>query len=190
LMVEDINTWNTLWSMHLIPLHPTSLALSPDNKNVAVGGITLGPGVSNRAQIVIVDLAARQIVRTIDNAFALGVGVERMEWSPDGSSLAVGARVGGSFKGPDAVKIFDAKTGDVVAEEPALAALVTALRYTANGKYLIEAGIDGAIRIWDGSHKNLLQTLPGRDCYALAVSRSGSYLAAGNGNRVTVWRLE
>jgi WD40 repeat protein len=190
LMVVNTHTWDLAWSMHLVPLEPTALALSPDDKYVAVGGITLGPGVPNRAQIIIVNLQNRQRSVTIDNAFAPGTGVERMAWSPDGRHLAIGVRVGGSFKGSDAVKIFNPASGEVIANEPAHDALVTALRYTKDGKYLIESGVEGAIRIWDGQHKSLLQTIPAADCYALAVSGDGSYFAAGIGSHIIIWQLK
>ena len=113
----------------------------------------------------------------------------QVAWNPDGIHLAAGGIVGGTFSGPYAVRIYDVSTGTLVATESAASASILALRYTSNGKYLIESGIGKSVRIWDGAHQNLLQELPNGQANAIAVSRDGSDLAVSNGAHVEVWKL-
>lgn len=166
-----------------------SLAVSPHGDLAAVGGITLGPGISHKAQILIINLTSRQVARTIDNAFPPENQVEQLAWSADGAHIAASGIVGGTYSITDAVRIFDVATGVQVAGEPVNPAHAFGLRYTANGKYLIECGIAQAVCIWDAQHRALLQIIPATHAYAIAVSRDGSYLAIGDAKRVTVWQL-
>jgi WD40 repeat protein len=189
-MVLSTDTWNELWGLKTMPLNVTTFAISADGKLAAVGGITLGPGVVHDAQILIVDLAEKRVVRTIDHAFPPENEVVQVAWNPDGIHLATGGIVGGTFSGPDAVRIYDVSTGTLVATESAASASILALRYTSNGKYLIESGIGKSVRIWDGAHRNLLQELPNGQANAIAVSRDGSDLAVSNGAHVEVWKLQ
>jgi WD40 repeat protein len=189
-IVLSTDTWNEIWGLRTMPLNVISLALSADGKLAALGGITLGPGVVHNALILIVDLGEKRVVRTIDNAFAPENRVERVAWNPDGIHLAAGGIVGGTYSGPDAVRIYDVSTGALVATEKASSAHISALRYTPDGKYLIESGIGKSIRIWDASHQNLLQELPDRHAYAITVSRDSAYLATGDGANVEIWKLQ
>jgi WD40 repeat protein len=188
IIVQRAGTWEPLWGLRLIPLYPTSISLSRSGEMLAVAGITLGPGIINRGQVIIVDLVRRQVLRTIDNVFANNVQIERVAWSSDGVHLAVGGRVGGNAE-QSAVIIFDTTSGEATAHETAKEAVVTALRYTSDGKYLIESGIDHSVMIWNGTHTTLLQQIKDQDCYALAVSHDDKYLAIGDGSHVTIWKL-
>jgi WD40 repeat protein len=188
-MVLSTDTWNELWGIRTMPLYVETLAVSADSKLAALGGITLGPGIVHNAQILIVDLAEKRVVRTIDNAFPPEGRVTQVAWNPDGVHLAVGGIVGGTYSRPDAVKIYDVSTGGVVATEKAASASISALRYTPDGRYLIESGIGKSVRIWDGAHQNLLQELPNGQANAIAVSRDGSDLAVSNGAHVEIWKL-
>lgn len=188
-MVYSADTWEELWGLRVSPLNVMSLAVSANSKMAAVGGVTLGPGIVHNAQILVVDLIQKRVTRTIDDAFSRENKVTQIAWNPDGVHLAAGGITGGTFSGTDAVRIYDTSTGGVVAQEKAPTANVLALRYTPNGKYLIECGIGSSVRIWDGSHQNLIQELPNRHAYALAVSRDSSYLAVSDGAHVEVWKF-
>jgi WD40 repeat protein len=163
-----------------------SLAVSPHGDLAAVGGITLGLGISHKAQILIIDLTSRQIVRTIDNAFPPENQVEQLAWSADGAHIAASGIVGGSYSIPDAVRVFNVAAGAQVAGEPINPAHGFGLRYTA---YLIECGIAEEVRIWDAQHKVLLQTIPAAHAHAIAVSRDSTFLAIGDGRRISIWKL-
>jgi WD40 repeat protein len=188
-IVHRVDTWEAVWGLTILPLSGMSLAVSPHGDMAAIGGITLGPGVVHNAQILIIDLTSRRITRTIDNAFPQENQVEQLAWSADGAHIAASGIVGGTYSIPDAVRIFDVATGAQVAGEPINPAHGFGLRYTRDGKYLIECGIAQTVRIWDAQHKALLQTIPAAHAYAIAVSRDGNYLAVGDGMRVTVWQL-
>jgi len=81
-------------------------------------------------------------------------------------------------------------SGEVVNREGMGSAHIWALRYTGSGRYLIESGFGKTVRIWDGPHRQLLQEIPAKDCYALAVSRDSSSLAMSDGRKVTIWTLK
>jgi WD40 repeat protein len=185
-IVHRVDTWEAVWGLTIIPLSGMSLAVSPHGDLAAVGGITLGLGISHKAQILIIDLTSRQIVRTIDNAFPPENQVEQLAWSADGAYIAASGIVGGSYSIPDAVRVFNVAAGAQVAGEPINPAHGFGLRYTA---YLIECGIAEEVRIWDAQHKVLLQTIPAAHAHAIAVSRDSTFLAIGDGRRISIWKL-
>jgi WD40 repeat protein len=188
-MVHGTDTFEQIWGLRIAPLYPRSLALSQDGRMAAVGGIRLVPGVADTAQIVIIDLTARKIIRTINEALPQN-DVQELAWHPDSIHLAAGGVVGEDSDKSDAVRIFDVSTGEVVSREGMGSAHIWALRYTQNGRYLVESGFGKTVRIWDGQHTHLLQEIPAKDCYALAVSRDSTSLAVSDGRKVTVWTLK
>jgi WD40 repeat protein len=60
-----------------------------------------------------------------------------------------------------------------------------------DGRYLVEACIDGKVRIWDGQHKQLLQSIPTSDHFytVVSISRDSRYVAIAAGFDVSVWEL-
>ncbi|MGH9100327.1 MAG: hypothetical protein ACRDV8_08875, partial [Acidimicrobiales bacterium] len=100
-------------------------------------------------------------------------------FSPDGSTIAVGATDG-------SLKLYSARTLASVAvfgdPDP-----VTGVAFTANGRDLVSTDSGGITRIWPLPPSSY--TEPG-DVYSLTYSSSGRYLAAGsegaNGD-VTIW---
>jgi WD40 repeat protein len=65
---------------------------------------------------------------------------------------------------------------------------VNVLRYSPDGKYLVESVIDGSIRIWDGQHRTLLQQIHG-EATSLAFTRDGKFLAMGGNRKSLVWQM-
>jgi WD40 repeat protein len=188
-ILHRVDTWEAEWGLNILPLSGMSLAVSPHGDMAAIGGITLGPGVVHNAQILIIDLMSRQIIRTIDNAFPPENQVEQLAWSSDATQIAASGIVGGTYSIPDAVRIFDVATGAQVTGEPVNPAHGFGLRYTSDGRYLIECGIAQSVRIWDARHSVLLQTISAAHAYAIAVSRDSSYLAVADGRDVSIWHL-
>jgi WD40 repeat protein len=229
LIVYSTATWQPVWGLRTVPFYPSTLSISPDGTLIAIGGSTIGPPREN--QILIVDVAQRAVQRTI-HAFPtskLGDGdIERLVWHPDGVHLAASARVTGRYRPdarpdavfessetrPDAVRIFDVRSGELVAsEKPVEYARIWALRYTPDGKYLVESGfypgtevssgarrellridsgprtVESVIRIWDGEHHQLLQEIRGAAGSA-AVTRDGHYLALGGDGMIFVFELK
>jgi WD40 repeat protein len=192
LIVYSTRTWEPTWGVVTDPMDTNAMTISPDGRYVAIGGIDLGPGVPHQPRILIVDLQQRQVVKSIAT-FPIDNAVKRVAWSPDGTQIAAGAIVGGTSRGPDVVKIFDAKTGQQTLGEPVVEqGHIRTLRYSPDGKYLAEGQIDDKIRIWDGQHKTLLQEIPIDDHgMNLVFSGDGKFMAITNGGtKVQVWKLK
>ena len=202
LTIYDTSSWQPVWSLHTVPFYPSALAISPDGKFAAIGGGVYDSKGSLTQQIVVADLARRVIVRTIRNTLEFDNG--QIAWSPDGAFItAIGRRgwdgganngQGAYTSGLDTVMIFDAHIGKQVAGEQLEDIEATSLRYTPEGKYLIEGVMNGrgsglGIRIWDGKHHELLQEIPG-EVTGLAVSGDGHYFAASNYKQISVWQLK
>lgn len=152
-------------------------------------------------QIALVDLAQHVIVRTIHNTVDFDSG--RLAWSPDGAYLvAMGRRARDGFannghgaytSGLDTVMVFDTHSWKQIAGEQLEGIGNSSLRYTPDGKYLIEGDMDAlgnglGVRIWDGQHRELLQEISG-NVGSLAVSRDGHYFAAGSFKNISIWQL-
>jgi WD40 repeat protein len=190
IFVYRADTWELSWKLRTMPFQPKVVAMSPDGKLVALGGQEdFGLHTMSKPKIIILDIATRQVVRTIDSPFPGAIPPESLAWSPDGTHLAAGCRVGGSAPGPDAVKIFDVATGNVVTNVSAQSATLTGLSYSPDGRYLIAGSIDDSVRIMDGHDYTLLQKIPG-DGRSLAVSRDSHYLAISAFPKISVWELK
>jgi WD40 repeat protein len=202
LIVYDVDTWKPVWGLQTLPFQPHALAVSPDGKFAALGGeVIAGAPIAIKEQIVIVDLMTRSILRTIPNTVSFSFG--RLAWSPDGNSIAaVGRRAwdgsanqgnGAYIGGPDTVMAFDANSGKQVAGAQWAPVSHLSLRYTPDGKYLIEGDMNGrntglGVRIWDAQHRELIQEIGG-NIGSLAVSKDGHYLAIGSDKKTTIWQL-
>jgi WD40 repeat protein len=151
-----------------------SLSFSNDGRFLAVGGYSYSktpwrPGEGefppSIPKTIVIDLSTNLLAKEY-----MG-GVAALDRSPGGASIAVGAS--------DAVytiKIFDVASSDLVASEKDGPAQVL-VRYTADGKYLIES-IGKKVEIWDGRHEHLLQVIHAEPS-CIAVSRDGHYFALG-----------
>lgn len=194
LVVHQTDSWSEVWSLETGMFRPRVLALSPEFHSAAMGGETCeaNPQMICHPQVLIIDLEKRQITRTIGGAFPDQNQIRALAWSPDGRSLAAGVIVQGTYPGPYAVKIFDPMTGAESASETAKVADVNAIRYSPNGLYLVETSLDEHVCIWDGQHKQLLQTIRTStgSHTTLAVSRDSRYLMIGAGPDVSVWELK
>src|ERR1039458_820688 len=169
LIIYKTTTWQPVWGLRKELFYWRHLAISPDGKWVAVAGSTAA-----QPQILIVDMAQRAIVRTMQ------VAAERIDWSPDGAHIVVGG-------GKDSIMIFDARSGELVASEKGEDGHVL-VRYTPDGKYLIDS-IYTKVKIWDGQHLELYQEIPASPG-SLAVSRDGHFVAMGGDKKVIVWELK
>lgn len=190
LLMFRTDTWELDWALRTSPFEPNVIAFSPDGKSVALSGHE-GPGLGTlpKPKILILDIATRQIVLTIDGPFVGSITPQSLAWSPDSLRIAAGCRVGGDAPGPDAVKIFEVASGKTVANLPALSAELTGLNYSRDGRYLIAGNIDGSVRIMDAHTYTLLQKIPG-GAGSAAVSRDSRYLAISTYPKISIWELK
>jgi serine/threonine protein kinase len=144
------------------------VAFSPDGTHIATGG--------PRNQV--------KVYNASGNALNLGPAnhadeVTALAYASDGR-LASGSR-------DQTVKIWDAQM-NLLRTLPHGGA-VTALAFTADGKRLATASLDGTVMVWDTTSWELLVTLSGHTAAvpALAFSPQGSQLAIAHGNEVRLW---
>lgn len=186
-VVYRVRDWRTEWGLRVLPFQPERLAVSPDGRYVALGGLVAAPGVAMHAPIWIVDMATHQIIRRID-AFPADSNVGDLSWSPDGERVAAGASVFNVYPGVNTVKVFTASTGKQIAGSPAPDQMISAVKFALRGRYLVESGDSGFVTIWDGSLRRMIQRLPSATG-PIAVSRDTRLLAVASGTHVSVWEL-
>lgn len=202
-LVHRTDTWEVVWSMSTLPLDVHTLALTRDGNLAAVSGDLFSSRKAVSAQTLIIDIAQRKVIRTFDPIFEPGVPVDVLAWNPDGNHLALGVYGAGFGVGgglidypAEPVKILDTSTGQVVGSEAMSPTSITGLRYTSDGKYLVESGYStglrgtGMARIWDGQHQRLLQEISVKESFAVTISRDNRYLAVSDQRHVSIWTLK
>jgi len=110
-------------------------AFSPDGALLAT---------ADSAGVVIVwDAQTRQPLRTLES----GVNINAVAFSPDGALLATGG--GAATTSPDyAIRLWDAASGEALAQLIGHTAPVGALAFNAAGTVLVSAGEDRSVRFW------------------------------------------
>jgi len=200
LAVYDTATWRRIATFNT-PRYfsPYKLALSPNGKFVALGGLHIVPQLSRNptwkpitaeARILIIDLARLTVARTII-VRADHYAPNALAWSADSRYIAYSAASINKFSTFNIIKIWDATTGRLTATETALPEDIYSMRYTSDGRYFINAGDgpNGEIRIWNAAHRRLLWSAV-EDAKALAVSRDSRFFAVGGFDYVSVWHLK
>src|SRR5262249_10300886 len=141
------------------------LAWAPDSRSLAA---------SHDATMDVWDVTAGRRLHTLQVKAWV---IDSVAWSPDGKTLAAGARRGEGGK----VHGWDAKSGDLLdtLDSGAVAA------YSPDGKTLAAVSLDcKTLRLWDTAQAKLLRTLkvPATDALrpiSLAWSPDGKLLALG-----------
>jgi WD40 repeat protein len=192
-VVYSTETWEPVWGLSFPLFLPASLSISPNGLLAAVAGssIVTPPGIDDplkqvqqttyESNVQIVNLRERKIV-----AILKSTGAGPSAWSPDGSKLAVS---GGSY-----LEVFDLQSGRVIVREYTEGSGDMNVRYTPDGRYLIQSNLIGrgpglGVKIWSTQSNKLLQRIPG-DIGSMAVSRDSKYLALGTTvGRTTIWEL-
>ena len=105
----------------------------------------------------------------------LGRGtIAAVQYSPDGTLLAVGGSVG--------VWLYDARTREVLS---LLAGHASDVAFSPDGRTLASGSQDATVRLWDGATGQLLHTLTSHanEVFDVAFSPDGRTLASGSGGR-------
>jgi WD40 repeat protein/serine/threonine protein kinase len=162
-LVWDVGTGKKLAS--LPPQHRAlafSLALSPDGKNLATGGVD--------SSVIVWDLSARRPLITM-----LGhIGpVLSLTFAQDGKHLASG--------GADhTVRVWDLLSGKQTRLLRGHRGPVNVVVFAPDGGSIFSASEDGSVKVWNLNLEPTTRTLgpPGKYLSALALSPDGRFLAA------------
>lgn len=200
-IVYDTATWQKQWGLRTTPYYLETLAISPDSRYAAVGGDVLNPiqmppgdtrilrygdpPFPNGYLISVVDLKTHTMVMELRTNIPINYG-SRLIWNPAGDRIIVA--------GGEGLAIHEfPSTHRVANAEPTTVGTRTAIRFTHDGKYLIEGTANdlrtGWGRIWDAGHQRLLQKLP-KNVASVAVSRDGKLFATGVYGKTIVWKLK
>ena len=147
-----------------------SMAFAPGGKNLAAA--------VNSGTIELWDLRIGQSLNTLeidDDEY-----IESVAYAPDGKTLAIGTTDGGG--------LWDAQTGKW--QKKITAGDVRIVAFAPDGKMLACGGRDNAVKLWDISAGQLLNTLKGHEgeILSLAYTSDGKTLASGSKDKtVKLW---
>ncbi|NER34320.1 MAG: protein kinase [Oscillatoria sp. SIO1A7] len=106
--------------------------------------------------------------------------------SPDGRTIASGSA-------DETIKIWDAKSGELINTLPGHEKSVYSLAISPDGKTLVSGGGDKAIEIWDLRTNERKKTLEGHDfsVFTVAVSPDSKTIASGSSDKtIKIWELK
>ena len=104
-------------------------------------------------------------------------------YSPDGKMLASGS-------GDNTVKLWDARSGDLLRTLEGHTDTVLSVAFAPDGKTLASGSEDNAIKLWDARSGALLRTLEGHtdSVYSVAFAPDGNTLASGSEDKtIKLW---
>jgi WD40 repeat protein/serine/threonine protein kinase len=148
-------------------------AFSPDGKRLASG--------SDRGSLRVWDVATgREELMLTDHTHP----VWSVAWDPEGKRLV-------SADGGGAIKVWDAE-GRVITTLEGHTKGVNHLAFRPDGKRLATASLDGTCKVWDTDTWKEVRSLPakGKTFAAVAWSRNGKLLAAGDDDQVILWNAD
>lgn len=132
----------------------------------------------------IVDLSDGSVVhRLIENAM-LG------NWSPDGRRIISISRSSPALPNGDAITVWNAQTGERIAELEAHVGDVFDAQFSPDGKRIMTCGRDEQIRIWDADSLKPLISLSGHTEYiwSIAFDPTGRRMISGSGDKtIRIW---
>jgi len=145
-----------------------AVTLSPDGRSLLAGGYT---GLWDGAPVLYLFDAEKQTLR---GRLSVPGVVNHLAYSPDGRYFA------GAFGGTAGIRVWEAQSGRLVAEDHNYRDRTTGLAFDGAGR-LASASFDGTIRLYDATFRLVAQqkTLSGKQPYSLAFSPDDGLLAVG-----------
>jgi WD40 repeat protein len=147
-----------------------ALAVHPDNRTLACGGIDFMATSGSDGAVCLWDTVERKKLATFPG------GANGLAFAPDGSLLAAG--------GPgENIRLYDVAGRQLVRELRASDDGVTCLTFSPDGRFLIAGSNDHALRIWDvASGERLATHEMNTPIKAIRFSPDGGTIYTGNGN--------
>jgi WD40 repeat protein len=151
---------------------PLSVAISPDSKIIASGGMDSAVSLWDRG-------GGKKLQRLTGQSGS----ILSVAFSPDGRRLA-------SASGDGSVRIWNLSSGQSLATLAGHVGAVTSVIYSPDGKVLITGGADDTVRVWDAATSQNIETLGFHsNVWQVALSSDGMYLAAGYADgTINVWK--
>jgi WD40 repeat protein/class 3 adenylate cyclase len=176
--IWDATTNQLLFTMTMDSKDVYDVEWSPNGKLLAASGIT---------NVIIWDTATGKQVLTLPGHFVghtLGIylGVGRVDFSPDGTRLAVANQDG-------TPKVWDLTTGKVVLSLVGHTEICWPIKYSRDGNLLVTGGNDGLVKIWNAqSGLELHSFLAHGNVYGVGFSRDESKIVAvDDTGYLTIW---
>jgi WD40 repeat protein/serine/threonine protein kinase len=159
---------------------PMNLALSPDRKTLAIGGMSTSVSVqeveTQQSVLILWDLAAGKDRAIIKGHAGL---ITAIAFSPDGQTLVTTAL-------DKTMHLRDAATGREKATLGAATTPVASLAFSRDGKTLASGNSDGTVRLWNAKTGQLQATFMGHVNLVTSVvlALDGRTLASASGDGV------
>ena len=156
------------------PSKPSAVAISPDAKVIASGGLDST-----------VTLWDRESGKKLQRLTGHTGGIWSVSFSPDGQRLA-------SASADGSARIWNVSTGQSLYTLSGHVGAVMSAVYSPDGSFLVSGGADDTVRFWDAASGQSLETLGGHSgVWQVAFSSDGKYFAAGYADgTVNIWKKQ